>query len=300
MDRGIKDKTPSFEQFSKDVLFEVMHTGGHQAIKDELEDHYLCLLDDYLESGNSPEVSHEKAITSLGSPKTIGKSFNNIWFPEMRYNLQLILCNILTIIVVLFMFLSESSYFLKFSSSMLLIGLMIMPLSQGTLIKYLSAYVKKQPLSFVRVYAKPKNNAHSLSYVERLTNRVFIVGASAYGALYVSLPIMGYFEEGYFDKKIMVLTMFSLLYAYQFFLTMKIQKTPIVIIEKRGIWVQGRTLPYIGWTKVKSLEFNQNYKKEFICTIITTKNKKVPFNCSPLDRVALQNVFDSRMGLIKA
>lgn len=291
MDRGIKDKTPSFEQFSKDVLFEVMHTGGHQAIKDELEDHYLCLVDDYLESGNSADVSHEKAIASLGSPKEIGKSFNNIWFPEMRYNLQLILCNLLTLVVVLFMFLYETSVIQKFSSLMILIATLSMLLSQGTLIKYLSAYYLKQPLSFIRVYAKPQNNAHSLSYVERLTNRVFVVGASAYGALLLSLPIMGYFEEGYFEIEMLVLTIMGVLYFYQLFLSMKTLKTPIVILEKRGIWVQGKTLPYMAWTKVKSLEFSQNYKKEFICTIVTTKDKKVPFNCAPLDKEALQAVF---------
>lgn len=278
--------------FLDKVLRQIINTSGHDAIKDELVDHYYSVKEELVDNGALEEDASHEALKHLGDPKTIGKQLNNIWFPQLKWFLHWLVATGLVILFYLYLPFYESSL----SASVLYFPVVAISLCEfmlyGATFKYFYSYYKKSDLQFVRVYHQKKVEKSSLSYVEKLTNRLAIFGGLVFTLLLIVAFVGESFETHMALRDIAPLIGFATIF-YRVFLSIKLQKSPIVIIDHKGIWIQGVTAPYLKWHKIKAIRFYTDYKKQFLCELTRPGNKmKISFVCLPLDQSEITHYFE--------
>lgn len=291
MDHKVKNHVMDFDTFVSKVLFEIVHTGGHSAIKEELYDHYLCLVEDLLAAGHAEYEAHQRAMLSLGNPQDIGKRLNNVWFPAFKYNVHWFVGTVINLTLIPFVFMSELTVFSFLAALSFLFSQIISSLSQGALVKYLVAYFKKSEIPFVRVCCAPQGSVRQVTYVERLTNRLAIGAGAVFVILLLLISVLSYYEAGSWDYHALVLGLLMPSMAYQVYLSYASKKTPILIVDRRGIWVQNGTLPVLPWRKIAKLSFGYKSDLEFYCTVVRTNKTSLQFKCLPMDQETITEIF---------
>lgn len=273
------------DDFLNKTLREVIQVGAHEAIRDELTDHYYCLVEDYEEAGLDESEAEIKAVESLGDPKTIGKQLNNVWFPQLKWSIYWHVSTLIIITAFTFDIADTSSLFLNMIYFVVLAAVVFEISSQFPLYRYLLCLKKGTDISFLRIYnLKDKRTKNSVSYVERLTNRIVVIGG-LFMAVY--LVVMTYFiivetKELSFVRILVDLNWLQI--ALRFNLSMKLSNNPVVIADDKGLWIQGRTTPYIRWDKIKSIGSRRNYNKDFMCEIKRQDGRlPIEFPCIPED-----------------
>lgn len=72
------------EEFIQKVVSQVHTEEEAQAIREELTDHIMSLIHDYMENGYSQEVATHKTLLQMGDPKEIGYSFTDYQAMKIR------------------------------------------------------------------------------------------------------------------------------------------------------------------------------------------------------------------------
>ncbi|MCK8060372.1 MULTISPECIES: hypothetical protein [unclassified Fusibacter] len=287
MDQGITT-------FVDDVLRQVINTGAHDAIRDELIDHYATTAEAYLDCGDSEYEANRKALASLGDGKSIGKQLNNVWFPQLKWTIQWCVVTLVILLLYSYLFINETSLFSKASFLMIFVAMGIDILSQSCTLKYIYSYYKQVELPFVRIYPLKKTQKNSISYIEKLTNRLAVVFGVFFGVLMIASTVSLAFEtETLLAADRLTSLALPLIFYKVFFLTFKMMKSPIVVMDHRGVWIQGATIPYLKWSSIKELKFYTNYKKQYVCEFIRFNHKgRVTMPCLPLDQESIIHLFE--------
>lgn len=287
------------DDFLQKTLREVIQVGAHEAISDELTDHYYCLVEDYEEAGLNESEAEIKAVESLGDPRVIGKQLNNVWFPQLKWCIYWHIINLVLLVSYITLFGLEFTPFFKFLSGMIVVLISFETTTQFTMYKYLTSIAKKTDLPFVRVYnLKHKKDKSTISYIEKLTNRVALIGGSIMIVLLIGLPISEFLLDDSLDIKIILPTLNMIFIYTKIYISIKAYQSPVVIADKKGLWIQGATTPYLKWDKIASIGSNCNRSKGYVCEIKRNNGKRpYEFPSIPEDVQTLKLLYHEAISL---
>lgn len=278
-------------EFLDKVCTEIIDASSHHGIRDELTDHFYCLVDTYEDMGHTEEYAVDRALVDLGSPKTIGKKLNNIHTPSVKWIVAWMVCWLIsTTFFAASMFLDPD-----LSSSILLLSVAIDALILKSYLHFLyRSIVKKENFLFVRMNHGIKNKSGPPSYVEKLTNRVFMVIGLVFALLMIVSSIGAAYE---LPNANVTEILFSFGYA-TFIIKAVLQvycsiKHSIFIIDEDGILVVGM-LKVMKWEKIASYSFKKDYNGNFSLNVKPVSSYTLKISCLPIDQEKIEFILNEK------
>ncbi|MFZ7132979.1 MAG: permease prefix domain 1-containing protein [Eubacteriales bacterium] len=284
------------ERYIHRILQTVLNTKVHESIKAELNDHIESLVEEKMQEGLSEEDAVKESIQSIGNPKELGKQLNSIYkISKMPIVLMLIL-NITSLIILSFIIITKSSFgiidilIFIFNILMTFMGLFFS-------IKYLQAlsYVTRKTIRFTQQKGKITK-----SYIENLTNKIYIIGVGAFLILMTFLTLFEMIHEGInlwiangFHTHIFQIS----LYANLFFMVIINIKYPKVIVLEDGIYVFVDLPKYILWKDIKDHKWTKTFGKYRLDICKDKKTKKIHGNFNSSDKMMIDHLLSNHQDL---
>jgi hypothetical protein len=98
------------DRFLKMVCSQVKYKGAHLSISDELRNHILDRICDFVDSGYDEETAVKKALEAMGDPEDIGKKLNKLHKPYLGWLLSAINVSIVLLGIYIVLFLIPSIF----------------------------------------------------------------------------------------------------------------------------------------------------------------------------------------------
>lgn len=234
-------------EYIQTVLQSVLDREKHQEIQDELMDHMQSIEEEITKNGLNPKEIESTVIMEMGSPEELGKSLNRIYGLNQK---PLFLVGISSLFITGFNgFMMLNSENFKLSDWVLLIlgfGISLFCVGVVVRMKKLLDQVRKE-----RIYYA----GHPKTYVEKLTDKVFVRGFGLFIIFVIVLGLLEYFSDGFESNLLVMMSV----YVNNLFLTILYTSYPKMIFSENGVYFM-RDLPgFVSWEVVDNYEWKQKF-----------------------------------------
>lgn len=278
----------AIDQYINHILQSVLNTEMHEDIRTELNDHIYSLLEEYLQLGIPEKDATEKAIKSMGEPNALGNQLNNVYHFNTKPLTIILVLNILTALFSIYMVTQIDNF--KIIDYIVLIFTFLnnfIFLSFSLYFRHLLSNAANDT-----IYYSHMNHLKENSYIENLTGKVYIIGASIFIILLIMLLIAAIIEEGFptfFIDKLHLILMISY-NSNAFLLLLLNKKFPNIVLTESGIYTFFDIPRCIPWKEIENHKWTGSFGIYQLKLFKGKKYKKVYGKFKSTDKIILNNL----------
>ncbi|MFZ7120362.1 MAG: permease prefix domain 1-containing protein [Eubacteriaceae bacterium] len=276
------------DQYIELILQSVLNTDLHEDISSEIYDHIQSLVEEKIEQGMEENDAIRKSILSMGEPKELSARFNEIY--HMNKSLLIIIAIVNAFFIVLL-----SNFILNISAYQIIDYVDFILITTSTIysIFYCIKFVfTLNNVSKDTIYYSQQNDAKTKSYIENLTDKIFIVGGSLFFLSYFFIIFLFIIEVGineFFINSSHTLSLITM-YLNGFFMIIINKKYPPLIISKHGLYIFTYIPKLIAWNNFKYNKWIKTSNRNILELSNYQKTKKVYGNFTDSDKIIIDNI----------
>lgn len=277
-----------FEVYIDSILSTVLNTQVHENITSELKDHLESLMEEKTEKGMHEEQAVKESIAAMGDPKKLGKEFNKIYTIGKAPVVFMTILNIFSILIFIYMLLTKNNFRIVDYTMFLFVPLMTFVCLYFS-IKY---FIVLSKLSEKTIHFVQQKGKWTKSYIENLTNRIYVVGVGAFLILMIVLAIVDILNSGIkllvSDNYIYIFQI--VMYANLYFMVIINIKYPHLIALKEGIYIFVDIPKLIVWEDIDDFHWVPTLGKYRLDIYKNNRRKKIYGNFNNSEKIIIENI----------